>query len=146
MAQRIEYNKIGNKRGITHGMSYFPEYSVWQNMKNRCDNKNCSKYPIYGQRGIRYHSSWASFESFIKDVGQRPTNKHTLDRIDTNGDYCKENCRWITNKENCRNKRNNNLIKGKTLSEWSEITGIKRSTLAQRFYVYKWPINKLLAV
>jgi hypothetical protein len=146
MAQRIEYNKIGNKKGVTHGMSHLPEYSVWQNMKNRCDNKNCSKYVIYGQRGIKYQPSWASFESFIKDVGQRPTKKHTLDRIDTNGNYCKENCRWATNKENCRNKRNNNLINGKTLSEWSEITGIKRSTLAQRFYVYKWPIDRLLAV
>jgi hypothetical protein len=144
MAQTLQTNKSGNMRGVKHNLSSLPEYKVWENMKNRCDNPNCPKYKIYGGRGIKYQSTWASFVSFFNDMGSRPSSKHQLDRINVNGGYCKENCRWATNKENCRNKRNNNLILGKTLSEWSELIGVKRSTLAQRFYVYKWDISKVL--
>lgn len=145
MANKIVTNKIGTKSGITHGMSHYPEYSVWQNMKNRCDNKNCAKYKVYGGRGIKYEPRWSDFFNFFSDIGPRPTAKHTLDRINVNGNYCKENCRWVTNKENCRNKNNNRLIRGKTLAEWSEIIGVKRSTLAQRLYVYKWSEERVLS-
>lgn len=104
------------------------------------------KYKIYGGRGITYHNDWCLFKNFYHDMISNYKDNLTLDRIDNNGNYCKENCRWITMKENCRNKRNNNLLYGKTLSEWSNLLKIKRSTLAQRYYVYGWSIDKTLGL
>lgn len=83
-------------------------------MRQRCTNKNNPSYINYGGRGIKICSEWNSFEQFIKDVGDKPKGK-TLDRIDNNGPYCKENCKWSTIKEQNRNSRqcqlNEDLIK-----------------------------------
>lgn len=102
--------KNGLKRK-THGQSYKKEgiYHIWQSLKARCLNESNGSYMNYGGRGITVCDRWRnSFESFSEDMGQRPKG-FTIDRIDTNGNYQPDNCRWATNADQCQNKRNNVL-------------------------------------
>ena len=80
------------------------EYNSWNSMKNRCNNPNTPEYKNYGGRGITYDVRWEDFNEFYKDMGERPENT-TLDRIDVDKNYCKENCRWATKEEQQRNQR-----------------------------------------
>jgi len=86
-------------------------YHIWVCMRQRCNNPNAKQYKDYGGRGITICKEWDSIEQFVKDMGERPSIRHTLDRIDNNKGYCKENCRWATFEEQARNKRNNRLYK-----------------------------------
>jgi len=89
-----------------HGGSNTAEYTVWRAMLARCLNENNDHYANYGGRGIVICEEWiASFGSFIKDMGSRPSESHTIEREDTNGNYEKSNCRWATRKENQQNMR-----------------------------------------
>lgn len=80
-------------------------YRVWGRIKERCTNPNKDNYADYGGRGISISKEWQQFSNFRRDMGEPPAGMH-IDRIDVNGDYCKENCRWVTPLENNRNKRN----------------------------------------
>lgn len=92
-------------RGIqTHGMVGTREYKSWQSMKDRCNNVNSSGYENYGGRGITYDHRWEKFENFFADMGYRPSDCE-LDRIDVDGNYCKENCRWIDSTFQSHNRR-----------------------------------------
>ncbi len=133
--------KCGNR--TTHGKYGTPAHRSWSEMKFRCKHSGLINSHLYHDRGIKVCKRWEKFENFLEDMGERPIGT-SIDRIDNNKGYSKSNCRWATKKEQCRNKRTNNLVKGKTLSEWSEITGIKRSTLAQRLYVYQWSVDRVL--
>ena len=122
--------------------------TTFDSMKNRCNNPNNRSYKNYGGRGIKVCEEWQSFKNFNDDMLSTYKKGLSLDRIDNNGDYCKENCRWATKKEQNNNSRKNHLFNFKgmilTLTGWSKITGIKRSTLAQRLYVYKWSLDQTL--
>jgi len=127
-------------------MTHTRIYNSWDNMKQRCLNENRADFPNYGGRGITICDEWInSFERFRDDMLPTYEAGLTLDRIDVNGNYCKENCRWATKKEQSVNTRRNRHITfnglTKTLTEWGVFFGIKRSTLSQRFYVYKWDLN-----
>jgi hypothetical protein len=102
-------------RNTKHGMSDSPEYNSWRAMKERCNNPKNSHYHLYGGRGISYPIEWENFENFFADMGRRPEGK-TLDRIDVNANYSKENCKWSDISEqntNTRVRKDNKLgVKG----------------------------------
>lgn len=93
-----------SKRNITHNGSKSPTYQIWAGIKLRCKNPNNKSYKWYGGRGITYDARWEQYENFLADMGIRPDGL-CIDRIDPDGDYSKENCRWVTPKENQENRR-----------------------------------------
>lgn len=97
------------KKKITERRSS-PEYKVWNNFKTRCFNPNTPNYHRYGGRGITVCDKWLNFEGFLKDMGKRPSSLHSLDRINNDGNYCKDNCRWSTKAEQVRNRSCNIYI------------------------------------
>lgn len=128
-----------------------PEYVSWQRMIQRCINKKCDSYPLYGGRGIKVCERWRySFHNFLTDMGEKPFKKAQIDRINVNGDYEPSNCRWVSCKENNRNKKNNFFItwmdQRKSLSEWSEILGINKNTLRDRIYSKNWTLEEAMTI
>ena len=117
------------EKNRTHGQTDTPEYRVWMNMRNRCRNPKLPGWKHYGGRGIVVTSRWDSFELFLIDMGCRPSPQHSLDRIQVNGPYCKENCRWATTMEQLVNRRKFTTIDQFTTAELlTEIA--RRSRLA----------------
>lgn len=127
---------------------YPGEFQSWRAMRMRCHNPKCGKYPLYGGRGITVHPRWAHLRNFIEDMGPKPTRRHTIDRIDTNRGYEPGNCRWATNKEQARNRRNNRYLtlNGETrlLVDWASELGLSTSCLWARVVTMKWPLAKAL--
>ena len=124
------------------------EYKSWHAMKMRCNNPNQTGYERYGGRGVSYEPSWETFEGFFKDMGPKENSKLELDRIDNDGHYCKENCRWATRKEQTRNrggKRATRLytFEGKTMciADWAKEVGISPQSMQKRLN-NKWPLEK----
>lgn len=106
-----------------------PERTVWVGMIARCTRPSAPAFPRYGGRGITVCDRWReSFENFLTDMGPKPSPAHSLDRIDNDGPYSPENCRWATAKEQSRNKRTNFLLTidgaTKTVAEWAELFGV----------------------
>src|SRR5574343_102349 len=102
--------KRDNPSRLNHGMAYSNENRIWRDMKNRCENKKNKYYHNYGGRGIKVCDEWInSFEKFYEDMGNRPGPEYSIDRIDNNGNYCKENCRWTTIDKQNKNRRSTKL-------------------------------------
>ena len=132
-----------------HGESKTRLYSIYRSMKRRCYDNNAISYNKYGGRGIKVCEEWQEYEPFsewAKNNGY--TDELTLDRIDNNGDYNPDNCRWATYKEQALNTRTNHFIEFcgeiKTLSQWADELGINRSTLCERINSRGWSIEKAL--
>ena len=126
---------LSRERSTTHNLSGTPTYKSWQAMMQRCTNIHDDNYPHYGARGISVCDKWRTFEGFYEDMGDRPDST-TLDRIDVNGNYSKENCRWATNETQQNNKRTNTRIKfnGKvqTLAQWARELNVDYELLVSR--------------
>lgn len=110
------------------------EYSIWSNMKQRCFNKKSNNYKYYGGRGISVCDIWVNdFVKFMTDMGARPSNQHSIDRIDNNGNYEPNNCKWATKSEQSINRRNVNLYEHnnmiKTVSDWNRHFNLSPCTL-----------------
>lgn len=141
--------KCLRKENITkHGLYKHPVYSVWSAMKDRCANKNAAEYKNYGGRGITVCGEWNKFESFWEDMSSGYERGKTLDRIDVNGNYSKENCRWVSNLEQQNNRRDNRMItymgKTQSMASWSRELKIKYTTIQGRLRL-NWPTEKLLS-
>lgn len=119
---------------VTHGMRKARIYTIWRSMLNRCLNKNIPNYHRYGGRGITVCERWMNFENFYADMGN--DNGLSLDRIDNNGNYEPNNCKWSTPKEQARNTRQNRMIEyngeTKSLAEWAEIKGLSYGAVLAR--------------
>lgn len=134
-------------RKTIHGMSKTKTYSVWQHMVERCNNPKNKRYLNYGGRGIKVCDKWLKFNGFYEDMGDKPEGL-TLDRKDSDGNYCKDNCRWATMKTQQNNRTNNHVItflgKTKTLMQWAEEIGIKYKVLNDRINKHGWSIERAL--
>lgn len=139
------------KQRAVHGFSrrgqVTREYKIWLGIKRRCYNKNNARYMNYGGRGIVISESWKQFINFFNDMGLKPDSL-TLERIDNNGNYCKENCKWATvSEQNLNTTRTvRHLYNGKNLtpSEWAKETGINIGTLSNRLNNPNWSLEKSL--
>lgn len=144
------YRREKHKRLITkHGESKSKLYYVWNDMKSRCTDTNADQYKDYGGRGISVCDEWKSSYEAFRDwaIGSGYVDGLTLDRIDVNGDYNQSNCRWVNMKTQSNNKRNNRVVKyngqSHTISEWSELTGIRKETLLYRINA-GWDIHEAM--
>jgi ubiquitin len=137
---------------VKHGCSgknKTPEYRSWACAKDRCYNKKATGYNNYGGRGIKVCDRWLhSFENFLEDMGLKPTPKHSLDRIDVNGNYELSNCRWATQFTQSRNRKGTVLFtyNGESLcvSDWANKIGMNEQTLEKRLRIMKWSVEKAL--
>ena len=134
--------------GLKHGLGKTRLHSIWLDMRRRCYKKNRKSYKDYGGRGITICDEWKDdFLSFyIWSINNGYEDNLTIDRIDVDGNYEPNNCRWITKKEQNRNTRTNIKItynnQTKSLSEWAEILKINYNTLHSRITVLKYPVEK----
>lgn len=124
----LKYANKGEARG---------SYLAWLGMRRRCLCVSAKEYPSYGGRGITICDRWLKFENFLEDMGIKPEGK-TLDRIDVNGGYCQENCRWATASQQQRNKTNTRYLTlgvvKRPLIEWVGYTGFPLHVLRKRLH------------
>ena len=128
-----------------HGMEGTLIYRIWGGMKSRCLDETNKNYHRYGGRGILVCDRWLKFENFFADMGNKPVGLQ-LDRIDNDGPYSPENCRWATVKEQANNRRSNRWINfmgmRKTITQWSEYIGISLNVLNARINQRGWSAER----
>ena len=137
----------GNK---THGMTNAPIYQTWVQMRRRCSNARHPQYPKYGGRGISVCDRWNDFENFLSDMGPKPSPRHSIDRINNDGDYEPSNCRWASAYVQTNNRRVTKTVTfggvTKSLSEWASDGPVKISlnTLYYRIFKKGWAPERAL--
>lgn len=139
--------ELAAKRAVTHGATvggiHTRAYRIWRGMLQRCRDKRQPNYKKYGALGVRVCSRWENFENFITDMGECPSEKHSIDRHPNySGDYEPGNCRWATGSEQANNKRNNRFIEFKgssyTARQLSLATGVNYALLRERIWMLGW--------
>lgn len=135
----------------THGKSNTPEFKSWCSMRARCYIPSATGYSDYGGRGITVCQRWlASFDNFLSDMGEMPTPRHTIDRVNNDGNYEPNNCVWATKKEQLQNTRRSHKLTHNgetlTLSQWQDRTGISQKTIISRINKYGWSSEMALTV
>lgn len=133
-----------------HGMYKSRLYTIWSLMKERCLNPKRKEYPIYGGRNITVCPEWLKFENFMEwSVKNGYSDELTIDRINNNGNYCPENCRWISKKEQSNNRRTNRLItfngQTKTITQWANDNGLPYYILKNRLDKSGWPFERAIS-
>ena len=132
---KVEFVK---SRFTKHGKHDTSEHRIWRDMFGRCQCVTHASYADYGGRGITVCERWRDFANFLADMGERPSRRHSIDRINNSGNYEPSNCRWATPLEQSVNRRNNHIITynggSLTLSEWSKRLSIAETTLSKRLY------------
>lgn len=129
-------SEVTQKKNVTHGLSKTRQFKIWQGIKDRCSNPKNPKYHHYGGKGILLCSEWNSFEKFWEDMQEGYDKNLSIDRIDNNNGYCKENCRWANQTTQMNNYSRNRTIsynnETHNIVEWSKILGIHFNTLRKR--------------
>ena len=137
----------GNSTLLPPVVKHLPEYQIWKQMRYRCSNPRTRNYHNYGGRGIKVCGRWSVFKNFWEDMGPRPATHYSLDRIDNDGNYEPDNCRWATPKQQGRNARYNRILthngRSMCLADWSEATGIRHSIIRKRL-TRGWPVDLAL--
>lgn len=141
-------NQRTRERMTTHGMSHHPAYGRYALMLDRCYNTECDEYHNYGGRGIYVCDRWRkSIKAFLQDVGEPPSHTHSIDRINNDGPYEPENCRWATKTEQNINRRVTKWFRRNDVvmceSEWSKSLGMKKDGVSARLR-RGWDLEKAL--
>jgi hypothetical protein len=136
-----------NNSRYSHGKADSRIYKNWHDMKARCENPKNSAYKYYGGRGIQVCERWQDFNLFYSDMGDPPSSELSIDRIDVNGNYAPDNCRWATAVEQARNRRDNRMLTfdGKTmcLTDWAAVVGISGGAISDRLK-RGWSVQRAL--
>jgi hypothetical protein len=125
------------RHGHKSGSRPSPEYTSWIGMKARCNNPKHPKFPSYGGRGICVDEEWNSdFTAFLRDMGLKPTPHHSIERINNDGPYSKENCCWALPRAQANNTRSNRVLslhgETRSLSEWARLYGLPTARVRMR--------------
>lgn len=140
-------HEIAGRTNRTHGMSRNRIYRIWKSLRNRCENANIPQYSDWGGRGITVCEEWHSFEQFYEwAIRHGYSDNLSIDRKDNEGDYCPENCRWTTAKEQALNRRSNVLITHngvtKHISEWDKDIGSSKSGRVRARLNAGWSVER----
>lgn len=143
--------EVASARLKKHGRSRTAEHRTWLRIRDRCSNPDAIGFPRYGGAGVKVCDRWndpqTGFEAFLADMGERPSPRHSIDRIDNARGYEPGNCRWATVTEQANNKRSNHRVtcRGETLTvaQWARRVGMKRDVLKQRLRA-GWPAERAL--
>jgi hypothetical protein len=137
---------------LKHGQGHTRLNNIWHHMKQRCNNPNSFEFYLYGGRGITVCEEWNNdFEAFSNwALGNGYSPELSIDRIDNSKGYSPDNCRWVDNVTQCRNRRSNHLLtfngQTKTMKEWSEETGVDYPTLQARINELGWSVEHSLTI
>lgn len=147
--RRQETARRKTKHGGTKNRHQTPEFRCWVGMRQRCYNQNCTGFKYWGGKGVAICARWNGidgFANFLADMGPKPTASHSIDRINSDGNYEPGNCRWATRKEQNRNTRQNRRITyaGKTqcLKDWAIELGMTFSALQHRLNDRGWSVHR----
>lgn len=142
---------VSKQKATTHGMSKSKLYYIWSDIKQRCYQKNNPAFKFYGGRGIKMCNEWfKSYERFMKWAEINGYHEGlTIERIDVNGDYCPDNCKWIQLSEQAQNRRSNILIdyngESHCLSEWCNIYKVNYYLVYNRIHKNKWSFERAIS-
>jgi len=133
--------KTYNGRKMKHGGADTREYKIWGGLRSRCNNANNPSYNNYGAKGIKVCERWENgFSNFLEDMGLAPSKRHTIDRIDNNGDYEPGNCRWATYTQQNNNKSDNVFLEFNgvvmQVAQWAKEFGVSYAYINNRRYRY----------